>query len=84
MHLDVPFPTDEKEIKELIAQRCEAMGLDIKDKPELIDKATFFTLGKLLQEDAEREEDKILYDKASECYQVARELCDALAFKIFM
>lgn len=78
------FPTDEKTIKELIAQKCKVMGIDITDNPELIDKATFFSMGKLLQEDSEREENKELYRLASECYQSARELCDALAYKIFM
>ena len=45
---------------------------------------TYFALGRLLSQDLSAEEDKELYDKASECYECARELCDLLAFRIFM
>jgi hypothetical protein len=67
--------------KELTA-KYNSIGIDAEetDKEALV----YYTVSRILSADNSEQEDKELYNKAADCYNAARELCDALAFKIFI
>jgi hypothetical protein len=57
-----------------------SIDAEVTDKEALV----YYTVGRILSADNSEREDEELYQKAVECYNVARDLCDALAFKIFI